>query len=157
MKKSTLKDKKQKELIHSLVCYSISLLLATAEYKKVLDSRDKRTSINKKIADIFKTSNFRKELVNVVTFQITKRAQLPHYVVIFGQDFDLCVKYSRSSLMQICISGSYNLTLFEIPYIQINTVGDKVRAADINPEVDVPTVELIDSYALHEEIGQEFK
>ena len=97
--KCTIKDKRQKELIHSLVCYSISLLLATQEFKKILDSRDKKTSINKKIAEIFKMSLFRKELVNVITFQITKRAQLPHYVVIFGQDFDLCVKYSRSSLM----------------------------------------------------------
>ena len=72
--------------------------------------------------EIIKVSNFRKELINILSRQICCRAKMPHYVVIFGQDYDQTVKYSKGTLMQILINNQYQLTLFEVPHIAINSV-----------------------------------
>jgi hypothetical protein len=62
-----------------------------------------------------KKEEFRKEFVEFLTFQITVRAKLPHYVVLFGTEMDMQVKYSKKTLMQILVNKQFNLTLFEVP------------------------------------------
>jgi len=90
-------------------------------------------------------------------------------VVIFGQDFDLAVKYSKKTLMQILVNKQFNLTLFEVPQIQLNSVQLKERLVDkeLQPppsqtlsgeQIDKKiALELVEGYALHPEVQELFK
>jgi hypothetical protein len=101
------------------VCYCIGLVLQHSEFKNFIKSS---STINKKLFEVFKLPNFRREVTSVISQYIEKKAGYPNYVVIFGQDIDLCVKYSKKTLMQISVAKIYNLTLFEVPYIAVNSM-----------------------------------
>jgi hypothetical protein len=47
---------------------------------------------------------------------------LPHYIIIFGNEIDQTVKFSKYTLLQVKMTSSYLLTLFEVPYIAINSL-----------------------------------
>ena len=79
--KCDIKSAKKKELIHNLVCYSFSIVLGIKEYREQIKEARNTT---KKIMDIIKLSNFRKELITVLSRQICLRAAMPHYVILFG-------------------------------------------------------------------------
>ena len=89
-----------------------------AAYKELLV---KAQNINQKMMEIFKIPAFRKELVNLITLVLNRRANLPNYVVVLGNDFECSIKYSKGSLMQIII-GNFNVTLYEVPRIAINSL-----------------------------------
>lgn len=78
--------------------------------------------------------NCRKEIVNLLSKQVNIRGKLPHYVILFGQDFDQAIKYSRGSLLQLLVCKKYGLTLYEIPSLAISRVGKRLHDADLKPK-----------------------
>jgi hypothetical protein len=64
--RSDIKNKKRKDMLIDLVCYSASLVLSDKQYKDIL-KKQKSSNINNKIAEFFKSDNLRKEFVNVLT------------------------------------------------------------------------------------------
>lgn len=55
--------------------------------------------------EILKDTNFRREVTSVLTRKLANTAKLPNFVVVFGTDFELHVKYSKTTLMQLLING----------------------------------------------------
>ena len=119
--RTDIKIKKRKDMLIDLICYSASLVLSDKQYKDIL-KKQKSNNINNKITEFFKSDNFRKEFVNVLTQQVCIRADLPHCIIIFGNEIDQTVKFSKYSLLQVKMTSSYLLTLFEVPYIAINSL-----------------------------------
>ncbi|MFN9902663.1 MAG: hypothetical protein ACK55Z_28555, partial [bacterium] len=72
--------------------------------------KQKSSNINSKIAELFKSDNLRKEFINVLTQQICIRADLPHYIIIFGNEIDQTVKFSKYTLLQVKITNPYLIT-----------------------------------------------
>ena len=105
-----IKVKKQKDLIYDSVCRCIGIVLNAPEYRNQLSQS--REKLSKKILDIFKTANFRKEVTTVLSLYLNRTAGLPNYVSILATDQCMSIKYSRGSLMQIVIAKTFNLTLF---------------------------------------------
>jgi hypothetical protein len=64
--RSDIKNKKRKDMLIDLVCYSASLVLSDKQFKDIL-KKQKSSNINNKIAEFFKSDNLRKEFVNVLT------------------------------------------------------------------------------------------
>ena len=89
---------KLKDKIHDIVCFSMGQVINRKKYKSQLTKSHKK-SINQQLIDLIKTSDFREEFVENLTFNLVRRAKYYHYVAIFGQDFDLAVKYSKKTLI----------------------------------------------------------
>ena len=72
---------------------------------------------------------------------------------------DFSVKYSKGTLIQILIFKTFNLTMFEVPRIAINTIKDFYKLADSELAVDSKSTEvrILDSYSVHSEITNAFK
>ncbi len=119
--RTDIKNNKRKCMLIDLICYSASLVLSDKQYKDIL-KKQKSSNINSKIAEFFKSDNLRKEFINVLTQQICIRADLPHYIIIFGNEIDQTVKFSKYTLLQVKITNPYLITLFEVPYIAINSL-----------------------------------
>ena len=114
-----------------------------------------------KMKDIFKQPNFRKEVVSVVTRSLAIKAKLPNYVVVFGNDFELHIKYSKKSLMQVLVAGTWNITLFEVPKITLNFMSENMHLKDEElpklQKLKECSVEILDNYAKDPRINDFFK
>lgn len=71
--------------------------------------------------NILKDPVFRKDVTAVLTRKLAT-IKLANYIVIFGTDFDIHVKYAKYTMMQILVGGMWTITMFEVPMIAINTM-----------------------------------
>lgn len=62
----------------------------------------------------------------------------PNYVVSLGNEYQLSVKYSKGTLLQLLIGKTYNLTMFNVPRIAINSFQEKHRLHDKEIDDKVP-------------------
>jgi len=46
-------------------------------------------------------------------------------VVVFGTEFELHVKYSKGTLMQILVNNMWTISMYEVPMICINNMRDE--------------------------------
>ena len=86
----------------------------------ILEAKSKK--IHATLLEIMKKSNFRQDLINVLTIQICIKAKMSSYVVLFGQDFHQSIKYQKGTLMQLTLAKLFNITIFEAPMFAVNTV-----------------------------------
>ena len=49
---------------------------------------------------------------------------MANYVVIFGTEYDLHVKYAKTTMMQILVASTWTITMYEVPMIAINNMRD---------------------------------
>jgi hypothetical protein len=56
-------------------------------------------SITASLKDILKDPEYRRDVVAVLTRKLAITAKIPNYVVIFGSDYEVHVKYSKTTLM----------------------------------------------------------
>lgn len=125
---SDIKSAAQKTNVYEYGCRSIALVAGNPKYRNILKNTDGKMAT--KFMDLFKLTSFRKEVVEVMTLLLNRRANLPNYVVALGHDFQLSVKYSKGSLMQLLIGKTYNMTLFQVPRIAINSFSEADRLLD---------------------------
>lgn len=95
---SDIKNAAKKRKLLDLIYFSAGNVLGAPEYRKTL-SKAKDKEMTNKITEIMDLDAFRKEFVHLLTMQVNFRAKMPHYVIIFGQDFNQAVKYSRGTLL----------------------------------------------------------
>lgn len=62
--KCDIKSLKNKNFLHDLICYSFSIVLRVKQYRDQIKEAKNST---KKIMDIIKQSNFRRELITVLS------------------------------------------------------------------------------------------
>jgi len=62
-------------------------------------NKNSSKSITTCLKDILKDPQYRREVTAVLTRKLANTAKIPNYVVIFGTDFDIHVKYSKTTLM----------------------------------------------------------
>jgi hypothetical protein len=122
--------------------------------------KNSKEKVDKVILEIMKTSNFRKELMIFLSVNISRKPSFPNYVAVLGNDYELCIKYSKGSLLQVLIAKTFNLTLFEVPRIAINTLQENMRLTDAELKTDKDfkqEVEILDNFSVHSQIQSNFK
>ena len=120
---SDIKVASKQKTLYQAVLRSVSVVAQNEKYKGVLLKTDKK--LVHKFMDLFKLPMFRKEVVEVLTMMLNLKLIEPNYVVILGTEFQLSVKYSRGTLLQLLIGDTFNLTMFNVPRIAINTFKEK--------------------------------
>ena len=83
--------------------------------------------------EIMDRDKYREDFVHMLTQQVALRAKMPHYVILFGTNFNQAVKYSRGSLLLVHMCKKYGLTMYEVPSIAISSVQKRLVEADFNP------------------------
>lgn len=94
-----------------------------------------------------------------LSVNLSRKSSLPNYVAVLGNDYELCIKYSKGSLLQILIAKTFNLTLFEVPRIAINSIQENMRLTDaeLKTEKDFKLeVEILDNFSVHSQIQNSF-
>lgn len=76
----------------------MTAVLNNPHYKNILTKNNSK-SITTSLKDILKDANYRRDVTAVLTKKLAQTAKIPNYVVIFGTDFDIHVKYSKTTLM----------------------------------------------------------
>ena len=79
------------------VCKCIGIVLNAPEFRQKLTSTKEKLS--KRILDIFKLGNFRKEVTTVLSLYLKRTAKLPNYVSIMGTEQCMSIKYSKGTLL----------------------------------------------------------
>ena len=46
-------------------------------------------------------------------------------MIVFGTEFELHVKYSKGTLMQILVNNMWTISMYEVPMIAINNMRDE--------------------------------
>lgn len=152
---------KRRELLFNTVTQACGKVLNQREYRVVLTNAGNEKGVISKIKDIMKLPFYRKDVVSYVTKSLAYKGKLPNYVVVFGNDYELHVKYKKQSLMQILIADTWNLTLFEVPRITLNFTTENMILKD----EELPNlqkfkecqVEILDNYAQDPKINDFFK
>lgn len=119
MAHSDIKTKTKQNNLYQAVLRSVSVVAQNEKFRSVLLKTDKK--LVNKFMDLFKLPMFRKELVEVLTMMLNLKLNEPNYVVVLGNDYQLSVKYSKGTLLQMLIGDTFNLSLFNVPRIAINT------------------------------------
>lgn len=106
---SDIKIHDKKLLLLNYASKSIGMVASLPKFKQILTQGD---MLKKQFMEVLKLPAFRKDVVELLTIYLNRKANLPNYVVIMGTDFQLSVKYSKGSLIQIHVGDTYNITMY---------------------------------------------
>lgn len=63
------------------------MVASTPAFKRIMLSGSSDVLMKKQFLDILKLPNFRKEMVELLTLYLNKKANLPNFIVVMGTDF----------------------------------------------------------------------
>ena len=129
--RTDIQNARKKDMLFDLVCLCIGLVLKVSEYRTQLEAcLGKSEKMQKKIAEIIKIPKFRQEVITIISLNLNRKMSMPNYVAIIGNDYELAVKYSKGTMMQILVVKTFNISLFEVPRIAINSLQQSNRLTD---------------------------
>jgi hypothetical protein len=75
----------------------LGVVLQNQRYRNVLKKSTK--SVTTALKEILKDPQYRREVTAVLTRKLTANVRMANYVVLFGTEYDLHVKYAKTTMM----------------------------------------------------------
>ena len=122
VQKTDIKSKELHTLLINIMKFSYSQIINHPDYK------EKVQQAHFELAELMKSSKFKKDLASHVYNQLI-RGKLEHYVVVIGNDYMLQVKYRKGSMIRFEITGT-TVLLYEVPYISVPSIKDSDTLKD---------------------------